>query len=144
MANRNEKGFTLLEVLVSMVIFSFGILGVLNMQLLSTTMNVKSRGMTEGVIAAQNKIEELSALDYDNALLLETVLDGVAGFNNTKEQVIDNADQSDLTDPRYELYWNVANNVPFPNTKKIRVVVRWLQKGVASTFEIYMTKTDGV
>jgi prepilin-type N-terminal cleavage/methylation domain-containing protein len=139
-----EKGFTLVEVLVSMTIFSFGILAVINMQLLSASINIKARGMTEGVIAAQNLIEALSLLPYDDALLVDSNDNGLAGFTNQKEAVdVDNADHSDLSDPRYSLFWNVVDDLPFAETKTIRVVVRWDEKGVTSNFEIQMMKTNG-
>jgi type IV pilus modification protein PilV len=139
----NQKGFTLIEVLISMTIFSFGILAIINMQLLSASINNKARGMTEGVIIAQNKIEELSTLSYDHDLLKDTNTNGLAGFNNNKEDVDDtNADHSDDTNAPYFLFWNVVEDVPMPNTKKIRVVVRWNLKGVSSNFEIQMMKTN--
>ena len=142
MAHRNKNGFTLIEVLVSMSIFSFGILAVINMQLLSASMNYKARGMTEAVIIAQSKIEELSGLPYSDPELVDTDGDGLAGFNILKEDVDDtNADQN-LLGPRYSLFWNVADDEPMNNTKKIRVIVRWNVDGVTSNFEIQMMKTN--
>ncbi|MBE0501457.1 MAG: prepilin-type N-terminal cleavage/methylation domain-containing protein [Desulfuromonadales bacterium] len=122
MRNCSEKGFTLVEVLVSMTIFSFGILAVINMQLLSASINIKARGMTEGVIAAQNKIEELSTLDY--------------GHDDLKAGVA-HAD----SDGRYTLSWTVVDDEPMVNSKTIRVVVSWDLKGVTSNFELQMMKT---
>lgn len=143
MINQNEKGFTLIEVLISMTIFSFGVLAIINMQLLSASINVKARGMTEAVIFAQNKIEELSALSYDDDLLKDSDTNGLADFDIIKEDVdATNADHTDLIDPRYSLFWNVADDEPMPNTKKIRVVVRWRLKGVWSSFELQMMKTN--
>ncbi|MBE0502087.1 MAG: hypothetical protein IBX47_11685, partial [Desulfuromonadales bacterium] len=83
-------------------------------------------------------------LPYDDALLADTNNNGDAGFTNQKEAVdADNADHNDLTDPRYSLFWNVVDDVPFAGTKTIRVVVRWDEKGVTSNFEVQMMKANG-
>lgn len=144
MVLRNENGFTLSEVLVAMVVFLFGILAVLNMQLVSTATNVKSRGMTEGIIVAQNKIEELSMFPYTNTELNDTDGNGNAGMLIPKENVTaGNADHTDATDPRYTLFWNVADDIPFTDTKTVRVIVFWRDKGINSSFAIEMVKSDG-
>ena len=141
---RDESGFTLSEVLVAMVVFSFGILAVLNMQMMSTATNIKSRGMTEGIIVAQNKIEELSSFTYSDAELTDTDGNGNAGMIVPKEAVnAGNADHTDATDPTYTLFWNVENDVPFTDTKTVRVIVSWNEKGVNSSFSIDMMKSDG-
>lgn len=138
-----EKGFTLVEVLISMAIFSIGILAIINMQLLSATTNVKSRGMTEGIIVAQNKIEELQSLSFGNQWLRDTDANGVAGMNVFPQTAADadNADHSDLTNPRYAVFWNVEDNMPFNSTKTVRVIVRWSEKGIFRNFSIDMVKS---
>ncbi len=146
MLNRNEKGFTLIEVLVSMAIFAFGILAIINMQLLSAAINVKSRGMTEGIVAAQNKIEELSSLPFNDAELADTDTNGAAGLDvfPPTDAAADNADHTDVaTNPRYTLFWNVEENKPFTGTKTVRVIVRWNEKGIFQNFSIDMVKSDG-
>lgn len=151
MAYRCEHGFTLVEVLISLLIFAFGILAVINMQLISTSYNVKSRGMTEGIIIAQNKIEELSSLPYTNADLTDRTTGanvggiGSLGLNDfpTNDVVANNADHTDATDPKYTIYWNVQDDAPFTDTKLIRVIVRWQDKGVFYNFPIDMVKSDG-
>jgi prepilin-type N-terminal cleavage/methylation domain-containing protein len=151
MVKRNEQGFTLVEVLISLAIFAFGILAVINMQLLSTSINVKSRGMTEGIVTAQNKIEELSALPYTDALLTDRTTGanvggiGAAGLDDfpATDADVDNADHSDFTAPRYSIFWNVEDDTPFTDTKTIRVIVRWVDKGVFQNFSIDMVKSNG-
>ena len=54
-----------------------------------------------------------------------------------------NADHTDATDPTYTLFWNVENDVPFTDTKTVRVIVSWNEKGVNSSFSIDMMKSDG-
>ena len=146
MMKRGEQGFTLVEVLISMAIFSFGILAIINMQLLSTAINVKSRGMTEGIVTAQNKIEELQSLPFNDAELADTDANGAAGLDifPATDAVADNADHTDaVTNPRYTVFWNVENDTPFTGTKTVRVIVRWNSKGVFQNFSIDMVKSDG-
>ena len=144
MVLRNENGFTLSEVLVAMVVFLFGILAVLNMQLISTATNIKARGMTEGIIVAQNKIEELSSLPYTNTELNDTDGNGNLGMIIRNEDVnAGNADHTDGADPRYTLFWNVVDDIPFTDTKTVRVIVRWRDKGINLSFAIEMVKSDG-
>jgi prepilin-type N-terminal cleavage/methylation domain-containing protein len=148
MLNRSEKGFTLIEVLVSMVIFSFGFLAIIKMQILATTINVQARGMTEGVIVAQNKIEELSSLSYTDASLQDGAGDsaGAAGLDDfpITPASSDKADQfDDVTNTRYTTFWNIVDDSPFNGTKTIRVIVRWANKGVFRSFSIDMVKSNG-
>ena len=62
-----ERGFTLIEVLIAMAIFSIGILGVGTMQIRSTTGNTSARIRTEASIWAQDRVETLMLLSYTHA-----------------------------------------------------------------------------
>ena len=61
------KGFTLIEVLIVMAIFSIGILAVATMQMTSTKSNASARRITEETALAENQIENLMQLSYDHA-----------------------------------------------------------------------------
>jgi len=60
------KGFTLIEVLIVLSIFSIGILAVTAMQMTSTKGNASSRRITEATALAENQIENLMQLPYDD------------------------------------------------------------------------------
>lgn len=62
---KNEGGFTLIEVVIALAIFSVGILAVFSMHFTSIGGNALARGVTENVTAASGKVEELMAADYE-------------------------------------------------------------------------------
>lgn len=61
------RGFTLIEVLIVITIFSIGILAVAAMQMTSTKGNASARRMTEATALAEQQIEDLMLLPYDHA-----------------------------------------------------------------------------
>ena len=60
------SGFTLIEVVIALAIFTIGILAVFSLQISSIGGNAAARGVTENVTAAAAKVEELMAVDYDD------------------------------------------------------------------------------
>ncbi len=159
-----ENGFTLVEVLVAMVLFAFGILAVIQMQLIANTTNIKSRMMTEAIVVAQTEIERLMSLTYDDPDLQQPA----AGADLTRGWAFTGNDQRDLstqltaelaaTDhqppnalpvyrpgtehPIYKIGWNVQDDAPYPDTKTVRVIVKWVDKNVKQRFSMYMVKTE--
>jgi len=65
-AQGNQKGFTFIEIIIAALILSIGILGVVTMQVTSIKANSFSIGLTEAATFAQNKVEELTVLAYDD------------------------------------------------------------------------------
>ena len=149
MLNTNEKGFTLVEVLVSMAIFAVGILAVINMQLMATQTNMRSRHITEAIMAAQSKVEELRGLPYDHNSLkinngdntLDTAVTSIPGKTITEE--LNLTDRQDYSHPLYKLGWNILYDTPVPGIKTVRVVVKWMNKKQKFTYDIDMLKSDG-
>jgi type IV pilus assembly protein PilV len=56
---KNSRGFTLLEAVIAMAIFSIGILAVGSMQLWNTKNNTTGNFTTQATMLAREKIEEL-------------------------------------------------------------------------------------
>lgn len=63
----NNKGFTFIEVLICMAIFSIGILAVAAMEVTAAKGNVSARRITEATALAESQIENLMQLPYDHA-----------------------------------------------------------------------------
>jgi len=111
-------GFSLIEVLIAMAIFSIGILAVGAMQLQSMNVNFSGGQLTSCSTIAQGKIEELMTLDYDNDQLTQ-----------------DGSPHIDADPPEsYEVSWVVTDGIPIPGAKEIVVMVAGRGKTVRLTY----------
>ncbi|MBN1961948.1 MAG: prepilin-type N-terminal cleavage/methylation domain-containing protein [Deltaproteobacteria bacterium] len=64
---KHERGFTLIEVVVAMFVFTFGALGLLRL-LVSGSQGVATAGrMTQATVLAQSKLNELLGKQFTNA-----------------------------------------------------------------------------
>ena len=70
--NFDASGFTLIEVLMALVIFSVGVLGLIQMQIASIDANAKARKRSEILVAAQKQIEEIMQDNYATITAGET------------------------------------------------------------------------
>jgi type IV pilus assembly protein PilV len=97
-------GFTLIEVLIAMAIFSIGILAVGTMQLSSAHLNAAAGMQTEATNLAVERIESLAVLPYDHEDLDE---------NNSPQQIQSGS---------YTIVWTVVEALDMP-MKTITVTV---------------------
>ena len=144
----NEKGFTLLEVIVAISILTIGLLAVASMQVSAIRGNALAFGITEATSWAADQMEKLIVLPYDHANLIDTDWDGTDedsngdgvddnggdfGLEDTviikdKQEVI-TADH-ELTRGKYTVCWNIAVDVEANNTKTVNVIVTWTDHGI--------------
>ncbi len=111
-----QTGFTLIEVLMAMAIFTIGILGLFGMQSAVISKNLSANTITSGATWATDQIELLLGQDYIN--LEDKNKDGCAGINNSPLQTDPNKQKPDsypsrtsgTTHPIYTIHWNVAKN----------------------------------
>ncbi len=88
--DKDTKGFTILEVLIALAIFSIGVLGIVKMQNTSTFHNVSSRLYTERATDAAAWIEQTMSLPYENNGNLATQsFDRYQITNTVTQQVLD-------------------------------------------------------
>jgi type II secretion system protein I len=100
-----SKGFTLIEVLVALVILSISLLALAGLMVTTTKNNAFGSHMTEAATFAQDKLEELRAIKWEN------LIDG------------DNSDQKDgSTGITYTRNWNVTTN---GSLKTVTINVEW-------------------
>ncbi len=63
----DNKGYTMIEVLIALAIFSIGILGLAKLQIISMNYNSYSRMATEATTVGGDEMERLMILAYDDA-----------------------------------------------------------------------------
>ena len=152
---KNQDGFTLIEILIGMTVFAIGILGVAAMQLAAIKGNSYSSHLSEASTFTQNKIEEIILLDYDDPVLLDDDGDGIddgiddgngtAGLDDGGSPG-DTPDQqyqsTGATGVQYDTYCNIAVDEPTAGSKTIRLITTWTEKGATKTVTIDYIKAD--
>lgn len=66
---RNKQGFTLVEFLVAAIIFSVGLLALINLQWMAIRGNSDSKEMTRAIFLAEKKMEELKNTPFSSLLI---------------------------------------------------------------------------
>lgn len=132
--SHKESGFTLVEVIIALGILTFGILAVASMQMSAIRGNSVAEWDTEATTWAGDLVENLSSLDWDDALLQDTDGDGVNGLDDTgfdnDPGTAGDSDQAPAVQGRYTVQWNVADNDVIGDTKTVHVIVTWTDRGV--------------
>lgn len=153
----SSRGFSLLEVLLGITVFMIGMLGVTALNISSLKSSTFAGNMSEAVIIAGDKIEELMALDFDDADLDDSPSpydDGTAqdgdddgvdddGGNFGLDDTGTGAGEADHWElalgknSMYNVYWNVAVGEPMPDkTKTVNVIVEWFIKDKRRTMNM--------
>ena len=94
----SDKGFSILEILIGMAIFMFGMLGVAALQISSITSNAFAGNVTEATSLATSKIEELMNLSYDHPGNDDTSGDGNSNVQDANNNNIDEDDEGTVVD----------------------------------------------
>jgi prepilin-type N-terminal cleavage/methylation domain-containing protein len=136
---RPERGFTLVEILIAMVILGTATAGLVHMQISSSSALTDSRYLTTAVTLAQDKMEELKTL----ARTHPDLSDKIPGNNGTLQQATDSSTADHTDDPltieteataaslgdmrlaAYKRFWNIADNTPCAGSKTVAVIVTW-------------------
>jgi type IV pilus modification protein PilV len=105
-AKNDPGGFTLIEVMIALVILSFGLLGLYAMQISSVNGNAAARKRTEAVSWAANQMEIL--LKTPNASIANNqVTRGIYTVQWTAPQIdINNDGANDARNIRIDVTWN--------------------------------------
>lgn len=108
----DNKGFTLIEVMVGLIILAIGLLAIAGMQMTAVRGNFFSHYLTQASYVGQDRLELLNNLPVDSAELQEgdhndgtTTISGIA-FNRSYTVVV-NGDIRTIT---YTIRWNDGTN----------------------------------
>ena len=107
------KGFTLIELVIAILVFAVGILGIVKIQSLSITGHSYGMHMSQAVNIAQDKLEELQNLSITS----DTFNDGTP--NASVPQYIKTINGTD-----YSIEYNVKT-ISGLGTKEVEIVVGW-------------------
>lgn len=123
---KNDKGFTLIEVMISMVILAIGVLGLAPLMVLSIYSNTYSQDLTRATAVAQDRIEQLKDDPNFAVLPFTETTPGIDGIYDRDIRVDDTS--TDGTVPA--------------GVYRIKVTISWVdKKGMARSVDYYTYKT---
>jgi prepilin-type N-terminal cleavage/methylation domain-containing protein len=123
---KNQKGASVVEIMVALVIFGIGVVAATRMLPQSSAKTTHSRNRTMAVNFAQEKIEELMAEGYEGA-------DLSAGDHDDPTNPISN---------HFNRAWTVTDNTPIQDMKLVSVSVNFPTSGADSTVTLRTYKTS--
>ena len=151
--NQAARGFTLVEVMMSMAILSIGILGLVGMQITSIRANRQGSKMSQALFLAESQVDVLMDYPYNDTRLVDTNSGNNPGlgapFPMMSQYLIDPTGVADDFDVNtldqfgvstgvpialgtsgFQRYWQIADeeanaDLPGPDVKRINVVVRF-------------------
>ena len=118
---QNNQGFTLIEILVSITIFSVAVLGLAIGTVTLTRTNADSQVRASAINVAQARLEELKAMNPATLTALVATCTSVSSSGCN-----DNFSASGLT---YNRRWWFAANSPVVGVNRIDVKVDWTDHG---------------
>ena len=125
--NKRDQGFTLLEIMIGIAIFSVGIMGVAAMQTTATTANSLAGKATSDLSWAIDRSEALLGLPYDHELLTAGTHSVAVGNLTMSTDGIDNDSDGQVDEAgeggNINIEWRVTDNLPVNNTKTVDITV---------------------
>jgi prepilin-type N-terminal cleavage/methylation domain-containing protein len=123
---RNQRGTSVVEIMVALVIFGIGVVAAVRMLPQSSAKTTHSRNKTIAVNIAQEKIEELMADGYKDA-------DLNAG---------DHDDTANPISGHFNRTWSITDDTPVTGMKMISVSVKFPTSGADSVATLRTYKTS--
>jgi prepilin-type N-terminal cleavage/methylation domain-containing protein len=133
-----NKGFTLIEVMVALVIFLLGIVGCYLLQTRSTLSNSRANSVGTAAAWAQYLAEDLLGREYTSIQTDPMLVNGngnpdgnvniddcVAGTSDGIRYIRPNGtmDPAPNASDLYNVCWNIVDSRPLPMVKQIRIIV---------------------
>lgn len=111
----NQKGFTLLELLIALVILAVGLLGLAGLHIAAIKGNVNGFKLSTASAIAQERIEELKALDPSSAAL--------SAGNHANDGSVT------VQGVTYNRNYTIQDNTPVTGTSTILFTISWVKPG---------------
>ena len=108
---RSAEGFTLLEVMITVVILAVGLLGLAGLQIVAIKGNSFGQQMSVASTLAQNKLEQLRRISYDS------LSDGSSDDNDHYTDAANGV--------TYDRQWAAVTDVSHPDWLTLNVTVTW-------------------
>jgi type II secretion system protein I len=103
---KKSAGFTLLEILIALIIFSIGLLALTSLTVTATRTGSYGGRMTEAVTFAQDKLEELKTNSWDNIVSGADQKTGPTGVNYTRNWKVLEKETQNLKTVSITIDWN--------------------------------------
>jgi type IV pilus assembly protein PilV len=126
---RNNKGYSLIELIVSVLVFALGFLGVTKMEQNAIMGNSFSLQMTNTLNVIDSQVEYLRGLNIDHADLSTGDHDGGTSIRNGIN---------------YSLAWTVNSTAlgPDVNARNVDIVVTWTEKNMPHSVTMNLIKSN--
>lgn len=148
------RGFTLIEVMIALAIFSIGLLAVYSMQISSVRGNAVARDLSDNVSIASARAEALIALPYEDADLVAGAhpasadptanLKEIDGIDNDQDGVVDESGETGYM----SVEWTVVDEclgADFAGHKCIEVrVISAIKAGRQRDVRVSFIKTNSL
>lgn len=130
----NEKGFTLLEILIAITILSVGLLALAEMTIYVIRSNAVGNKITKATVLAEDKLEQLRKLGYSHTQLSNGGDNNDVGTDiHSNPALFTSPDHTNTCDSSCSVtisqtpqrVWNVAADTPASGMKTVTVIIGW-------------------
>ena len=119
----SSRGYTLMEIMVAIVVFAVGVMGLAGVIPLATRGLARGPNGTQAQSIAETKMEALETANGSSALIPGTASDTVAGA--------------------YTRQWTITGDAPQPGMTTIAVRVSWTEGGDAQEVQLTTSLVTG-
>ena len=123
---KTDKGFSVIEIMISMAVFAIGVLAVAAMQVTSVSSNKSARVRSDAAVLAMDQMEYLKGLPFDHSDLAPK----------------DSESPHGVAVPGHQITWTVRDDDPVANTKTMVVTVRQNEGGMQRPVTVEGMRAD--
>jgi prepilin-type N-terminal cleavage/methylation domain-containing protein len=130
-----KKGFSLVEMMVAVCIMAIAFAGLATMEIACINGNSIASNVTMGITLAQDKMEELNSVDYEDPRVADVNTSNNADLRDDANIDFSEVDIDEQGNPggMYTRIWNIADDAPTAGQKTIVVIVTWQNHSVTVT-----------